>query len=64
MRRRWGGDGSSGPSGSRLRSFFTHWRPATAPVLDVRAVVVLHNATASEQAVLSPVRRDALVFRC
>ncbi|MFI9376317.1 DNA/RNA helicase domain-containing protein [Streptomyces parvulus] len=35
------------------RSFFTHWRPASAPVLDVRAVVVLHNATAGEQAVLS-----------
>ncbi|GGM23170.1 ATP-binding protein [Streptomyces fumigatiscleroticus] len=34
------------------RSFFQHWRPASAPVLDVRAVVVLHNATAEEGAVL------------
>ncbi|MGW9191280.1 DNA/RNA helicase domain-containing protein [Streptomyces rubiginosohelvolus] len=34
------------------RSFFTHWRPKSAPVLDVRAVVVLHDATAEEGAVL------------
>ncbi|MET7565916.1 DNA/RNA helicase domain-containing protein [Streptomyces sp. NPDC005479] len=36
------------------RSFFTHWRPAGAPELDVRAVVVLHNASAEEAAVLRP----------
>ncbi|WP_307710820.1 nuclease-related domain-containing protein [Streptomyces sp. V1I6] len=34
------------------RSFFQHWRPADAPELDVRAVVVLHNATAEEGAAL------------
>ncbi len=34
------------------RSFFTHWRPKSAPVLDVRAVVLLHNATAEQGAVL------------
>lgn len=34
------------------RSFFTHWRPKDAPVLDVRAVVMLHNATAEQGAVL------------
>lgn len=34
------------------RSFFQHWRPSSAPKLDVRAVVVLHNATAEEGAAL------------
>ncbi|MFE6788106.1 DNA/RNA helicase domain-containing protein [Streptomyces sp. NPDC057680] len=34
------------------RSFFQHWRPARAPRLDVRAVVVLHNASPEEAAVL------------
>ncbi|MFE5884769.1 DNA/RNA helicase domain-containing protein [Streptomyces hydrogenans] len=34
------------------RSFFRHWRPEEAPELDVRAVVVLHNATAEEAAVV------------
>ncbi|MEV5903399.1 DNA/RNA helicase domain-containing protein [Streptomyces sp. NPDC052127] len=36
------------------RSFFQHWRPAGAPRLDVRAVVVLHNATAAEGRTLRP----------
>ncbi|MFG3207766.1 DNA/RNA helicase domain-containing protein [Streptomyces sp. NPDC048192] len=36
------------------RSFFQHWRPATAPRLNVRAVVVLHNATIAEARVLRP----------
>ncbi|MEU2732560.1 DNA/RNA helicase domain-containing protein [Streptomyces griseoviridis] len=36
------------------RSFFTHWRPAEAPELDVRAVVLLHNASAQEVAALRP----------
>ncbi|MFE7112743.1 hypothetical protein ACFU98_38150 [Streptomyces sp. NPDC057575] len=36
------------------RSFFTHWRLVGAPELDVRAVVVLHNASAEEAAVLRP----------
>jgi hypothetical protein len=35
------------------RSFFQHWRPKDAPVLDVRGVVVLHNATADEGAALA-----------
>ncbi|MEH0557550.1 hypothetical protein [Streptomyces sp. B21-101] len=35
------------------RSFFRHWRPASAPVLDVRSVAVLHNATAAEGSALS-----------
>jgi hypothetical protein len=35
------------------RSFFQHWRPQDAPVLDVRGVVVLHNATADEGAALA-----------
>ncbi|WP_193777459.1 nuclease-related domain-containing protein, partial [Streptomyces sp. E5N298] len=35
------------------RSFFKHWRPGSAPEVDVRAVVVLHNATAAEGAVLA-----------
>ncbi|MEU6804969.1 DNA/RNA helicase domain-containing protein [Streptomyces neyagawaensis] len=35
------------------RSFFQHWRPDGAPVLDVRAVVALHNATSAEGAVLA-----------
>lgn len=35
------------------RSFFQHWRPRDAPVLDVRGVVVLHNATAGEGAALA-----------
>ncbi|MGW5609534.1 DNA/RNA helicase domain-containing protein [Streptomyces sp. NPDC003753] len=35
------------------RSFFQHWRPRSAPELDVRAVVVLHNATGVEGAALS-----------
>lgn len=35
------------------RSFFQHWRPDGAPALDVRAVVVLHNATSAEGAVLA-----------
>ncbi|MFF5638119.1 DNA/RNA helicase domain-containing protein [Streptomyces sp. NPDC012825] len=34
------------------RSFFQHWRPKAAPGLDVRAVVVLHNASAQEGAAL------------
>ncbi|MFE2541013.1 DNA/RNA helicase domain-containing protein [Actinacidiphila glaucinigra] len=34
------------------RSFFTHWRPQDAPKMDVRAVVVLHNASAEEGATL------------
>ncbi|MFD0392541.1 nuclease-related domain-containing protein [Streptomyces nogalater] len=36
------------------RSFFQHWRPERAPRLDVRAVVVLHNATAAETQALRP----------
>ncbi|MGC5400747.1 DNA/RNA helicase domain-containing protein [Streptomyces sp. DT20] len=32
------------------RSFFRHWRPGSAPELDVRAVVVLHNADAAQGA--------------
>ncbi|MFF3326943.1 DNA/RNA helicase domain-containing protein [Streptomyces sp. NPDC002889] len=36
------------------RSFFQHWRPARAPRLDVRAAVMLHNATAQEGAALRP----------
>ncbi|MFF0836739.1 MULTISPECIES: DNA/RNA helicase domain-containing protein [unclassified Streptomyces] len=35
------------------RSFFQHWRPTGAPELEVRGVVVLHNATAAEGAALS-----------
>ncbi|MGW7134669.1 nuclease-related domain-containing protein [Streptomyces bobili] len=35
------------------RSFFQHWRPEGAPGLDVRGVVVLHNATAGEGAALA-----------
>ncbi|MFF9221461.1 DNA/RNA helicase domain-containing protein [Streptomyces viridosporus] len=35
------------------RSFFQHWRPKGAPGLEVRGVVVLHNATAGEGAVLA-----------
>ncbi len=35
------------------RSFFQHWRPKSAPGLDVRGVVVLHNATAGEGAALA-----------
>ncbi|MFB6963484.1 DNA/RNA helicase domain-containing protein [Streptomyces sp. NPDC056309] len=35
------------------RSFFRHWRPQGAPELEVRGVVVLHNATAAEGAALS-----------
>ncbi|MEU5255145.1 DNA/RNA helicase domain-containing protein [Streptomyces longwoodensis] len=35
------------------RSFFQHWRPGGAPELDVRGVVVLHNATAGEGAELA-----------
>ncbi|MFE7028846.1 DNA/RNA helicase domain-containing protein [Streptomyces sp. NPDC057621] len=35
------------------RSFFQHWRPQGAPRLQVRAVVMLHNATAVEGAALS-----------
>ncbi|CAL9279464.1 DNA/RNA helicase domain-containing protein [Streptomyces sp. SudanB52_2052] len=35
------------------RSFFQHWHPDSAPVLDVRAVVALHNATAAEGAALA-----------
>ncbi|MGV9503869.1 DNA/RNA helicase domain-containing protein [Streptomyces sp. NPDC003642] len=35
------------------RSFFQHWRPDGAPVLDVRAVVALHNATSTQGAVLA-----------
>lgn len=38
------------------RSFFRHWRPRKAPRLDVRAVVLLHNATAAEA---RPLRPDA-----
>ncbi|WP_329321709.1 DNA/RNA helicase domain-containing protein [Streptomyces sp. NBC_01262] len=34
------------------RSFFQHWRPKEAPRLDLRAVVMLHNATAEEGAAL------------
>ncbi|MFD6245593.1 DNA/RNA helicase domain-containing protein [Streptomyces roseolus] len=34
------------------RGFFEHWRPESAPELDVRAVVLLHNATVEEAAVL------------
>lgn len=34
------------------RSFFGFWRPESAPELDVRAVVVLHNASAQQGAVL------------
>jgi len=34
------------------RSFFQHWRPQEAPRLDLRAVVMLHNATAGEGAAL------------
>ncbi|MER6160310.1 DNA/RNA helicase domain-containing protein [Streptomyces sp. NPDC001868] len=36
------------------RSFFQHWLPADAPRLQARAVVVLHNATAAQAAVLRP----------
>ncbi|MGW1595811.1 DNA/RNA helicase domain-containing protein [Streptomyces sp. NPDC002343] len=36
------------------RSFFQHWRPQEAPRLDVRAVVMLHNATAAEAEMLRP----------
>lgn len=36
------------------RSFFQHWRPRRAPRLDVRAVVLLHNATAAEAQALRP----------
>jgi hypothetical protein len=35
------------------RSFFQHWRPGGAAELDVRGVVVLHNATAGEGAELA-----------
>ncbi|MFI6209144.1 DNA/RNA helicase domain-containing protein [Streptomyces sp. NPDC051041] len=35
------------------RSFFQHWRPKNAPELQVRGVVVLHNATADEGAALA-----------
>ncbi|MFF3639474.1 DNA/RNA helicase domain-containing protein [Streptomyces sp. NPDC002250] len=35
------------------RSFFQHWRPQSAPELEVRGVVVLHNASAAEGAALS-----------
>ncbi|MFF0009769.1 DNA/RNA helicase domain-containing protein [Streptomyces tibetensis] len=35
------------------RSFLQHWRPDSAPVLDVRAVVALHNATSTEGAALA-----------
>ncbi|MEU7429031.1 DNA/RNA helicase domain-containing protein [Streptomyces sp. NPDC040750] len=35
------------------RSFFQHWRPQSAPELEVRGVVVLHNATAAEGAALA-----------
>ncbi|MDX3538950.1 nuclease-related domain-containing protein, partial [Streptomyces sp. MB09-01] len=35
------------------RSFFGHWRPDGAPRLQLRAVVVLHNATAGQGAALS-----------
>ncbi|MGY0071693.1 DNA/RNA helicase domain-containing protein (plasmid) [Streptomyces sp. QTS137] len=35
------------------RSFFQHWRPKSAPELQVRGVVVLHNATADEGAALA-----------
>ncbi|GAA2705152.1 DNA/RNA helicase domain-containing protein [Streptomyces anthocyanicus] len=35
------------------RSFFQHWRPESAPEMDVRAVVVLHNATAAEGSALA-----------
>ncbi|WP_181924113.1 DNA/RNA helicase domain-containing protein [Streptomyces inhibens] len=42
------------------RSFFQHWRPKDAPELDVRAVVVLHNATSAEGArLLAGVGADA-----
>ncbi|MGW1643036.1 DNA/RNA helicase domain-containing protein [Streptomyces lavendulae] len=34
------------------RSFFRYWRPQTAPRLDLRAVVVLHNASAEQGAAL------------
>lgn len=34
------------------RSFFQYWRPETAPRLDLRAVVVLHNASAEQGAAL------------
>ncbi|MFI5979166.1 DNA/RNA helicase domain-containing protein [Streptomyces sp. NPDC051452] len=34
------------------RSFFQHWRPQSAPELEVRGVVVLHNATAAQGAAL------------
>ncbi|MFF4371505.1 DNA/RNA helicase domain-containing protein [Streptomyces sp. NPDC001594] len=37
------------------RSFFQHWRPQDAPELDLRAVVLLHNATAEQGLAL---RRD------
>ncbi|MFD7765078.1 DNA/RNA helicase domain-containing protein [Streptomyces microflavus] len=36
------------------RSFFIHWRPKSAPDLEVRAVVVLHGANAEQAAVLRP----------
>ncbi|MEU9233476.1 DNA/RNA helicase domain-containing protein [Streptomyces subrutilus] len=35
------------------RSFFGYWRPEEAPRLELRAVVVLHNATAEQGAALS-----------
>ncbi|MFE0477347.1 DNA/RNA helicase domain-containing protein [Streptomyces sp. NPDC058947] len=35
------------------RSFLEHWRPDGAPTLDVRAAVVLHNATAAAGAALA-----------
>ncbi|MFJ6354996.1 DNA/RNA helicase domain-containing protein [Streptomyces sp. NPDC092046] len=35
------------------RSFFEHWRPQSAPALDTRAVVLLHNAAAAEGSALS-----------
>ncbi|UUU44334.1 DUF2075 domain-containing protein [Streptomyces sp. NBC_00162] len=47
------------------RDFFTHWRPEDTPRLDVRACVVLHNATAEEGAALQvkdPSMRDIPVL--
>lgn len=35
------------------RSFFTFWRPETAPRLDLRAMVVLHNASAEQGTALA-----------
>ncbi|MDI3347473.1 DUF2075 domain-containing protein [Streptomyces sp. AJ-1] len=40
------------------RSFFQQWRPADAPELDVRGVVLLHNATAVEGGLLSGAVRE------